>query len=43
MEFTEELLEDVADADACQKTALLNAAVQCLRDELFVTGQKESK
>lgn len=45
MEFTEELFEDVVDADACQKTALFNAAVQCLRDETFVTGRgrKESK
>lgn len=38
MEFTEELLEDVVDADACQKTALLNAAVQRLGDESFVTN-----
>lgn len=45
MEFTEELLEDVVDADACQETALLNAAVQRLGDESFVTGRtkEESK
>lgn len=43
MEFTEELLEDVVDADAGHNTALLNAAVQWLGDEAFVTGEENEE
>lgn len=45
MEFSEERLENIVDADACQKATLLNAAVQRLGNEPFVTGRgkKESK
>lgn len=43
VEFAQELLEDVVDADACHKTALLNAAVQRLGDETFVTGEENEE
>lgn len=36
VELTEKFLEDIADADACEKTALLNTVVQRLWDETFV-------
>lgn len=38
VEFTEEFLKDVVDADARQKVALLNVAVQWFWDETFVAG-----
>lgn len=43
MEFAQELLEDVVDADAGHETALLNAAVQRLGDETFVTGEENEE
>lgn len=36
VEFIQELLEDVVDADACQKVALLDVVVQGFRDKAFV-------
>lgn len=37
-ELVEEALKDVIDADACQKVALPNVAVQRLWDVSFVAG-----
>lgn len=41
VELAEELLEDIVDADSCQKVALLYVAVQWLWDEPFVAGGME--
>lgn len=38
VELAQEALKDVIDADACQKVALPDVAVQRLRDEMFVAG-----
>lgn len=38
VEFAEEFLEDVVDADACQNVALLNFSVQRLWDKTLVAG-----
>lgn len=43
VEFSEEFLEDVVDADASQNVALLNAAVQWLWNKPLVAGGIENK
>lgn len=39
VEFSEEFLEHVVDADPCQNVTLLNVAVQRIWDETFVAGK----
>lgn len=43
VEFSEEFLEDIVDADASQNVALLNAAVQWLWNKPLVAGGIENK